>query len=150
MRGIFESARAAGVDLVLDLFEIESASPPPILRAALRGWVGYPDGISLDRPAYRDVPVEDVVQLSIDTLIAALQGVEGRHSDISAMLKELNRAAQPAESGRLGPTRDRAESTRAGPTRDRAESTRAGPTVRGRVRRRYSVAGAMRWSCLRS
>ncbi|MYS82728.1 TetR/AcrR family transcriptional regulator [Embleya scabrispora] len=93
VRRIFESARQAGVDLVLDLFEIESEPPPPILRAALRGWVGYLDEISLDWLAYRDVPVEDVVQLSIDTLIAGLRSVEGRHSDITAMLRELNRAA---------------------------------------------------------
>ncbi|MFE5328286.1 TetR/AcrR family transcriptional regulator [Embleya sp. NPDC056575] len=94
VRRIFESARQAGVDLVLELFDLESeAPPPPVLRAALRGWVGYLDEISLDWLAHGDVPVDDIVQLAVDTLIAGLRSVEGGHADISAMLRELHRAA---------------------------------------------------------
>ncbi len=91
VRRIFESARREGVNLVLEIFEIE-CEPPPILRAALRGWVGYLDELSLHWLTHRDVPQEEVVQLAVDALIAGLRSAAARSAEVPAMLKGLNRA----------------------------------------------------------
>ncbi|MEU7004112.1 TetR/AcrR family transcriptional regulator [Nonomuraea sp. NPDC046570] len=92
VRQIFEAARGAGVELTLEVFGITSA-PAPILRTALRGWVGFLDEITLDWLAHGDVPLDDIVQLANDALIAALRSVEGHHPDVTTMLGDLTPVA---------------------------------------------------------
>lgn len=62
------------------------AAPPPLLRSAVRGWVGMVEGASLDWVAHRDVPRAE--------LAAFLQDALGR--TVHAALSDAARAGLPA------------------------------------------------------
>ncbi|MEU0936325.1 TetR/AcrR family transcriptional regulator [Embleya sp. NPDC005971] len=88
VRRISESAHTAGVGLILQLFDLDP-TPPPIVRAALRGWVGFLDEITLDWLAHDDVSLDDIVRITIEVLTAALSSVEDHHPGIAAVLAEM-------------------------------------------------------------
>ncbi|WP_433337168.1 TetR/AcrR family transcriptional regulator [Spirillospora sp. CA-294931] len=45
----------------------------PVLRTAMRGWVGYLDEVVIDHLRHRDVPRDDLVELCATTLVTALR-----------------------------------------------------------------------------
>ena len=74
VREIVDDLRWQGALRVLDA--LGAASPaPPVLRTAMRGWVGLLDEIVADHLRHRDVPREHQVSLAAATLAAALRVV---------------------------------------------------------------------------
>ena len=71
--------------------------PPASLRAALRGWMGYLDNMTLDWATHRDLDIEFVTELSIQALVAAVRAATGQRFDLAAELDALSQvaAAQP-------------------------------------------------------
>lgn len=75
---IAEAARSAAVNQILDILELPHEQPPR-LRAALRGIVGYTHELTLDWVAHKDLELEDIADLSFNTLVQNLRdGGEGR------------------------------------------------------------------------
>lgn len=75
---IAEAARSAAVEQILDILGL-SVEQPPRLRAALRGFVGYTHELTLDWVAHKDLDVDDIADLSFDTLVLNLRiAGEGR------------------------------------------------------------------------
>lgn len=46
---------------------------PPVLRAAMHGWVGYLDEMMIDRIAHRDIDAEALVELAAAALVTTLK-----------------------------------------------------------------------------
>lgn len=72
VRGIVEDLRWQGALRVLDA--LGAAAPArPVLRTAMRGWVGSLDEMVVDHLRHRDVPRDRLVSLAAATLAAALR-----------------------------------------------------------------------------
>ena len=66
-------------------------NPPAQLRAALRGWMGYLDTMTLDWAAHRDLDIEVVTDLCVQALINAVRASAGQRFDPVVELDTLNR-----------------------------------------------------------
>lgn len=88
-----EGARSAAVGQILDILGLPGEQPPR-LRAALRGIVGYTHELTLDWIAHKDLELEDIADLSFDTLVQNLRiGGEDR-PDVMRAVAALE-GAQP-------------------------------------------------------
>jgi AcrR family transcriptional regulator len=67
---IVEAARTAIGDRIISRLGV--AEPPPLLRAALRGWIGFVEAASLDWLARRDLPRDELRALLAHMAVAAL------------------------------------------------------------------------------
>lgn len=70
VQALIDGLRGRVVELILDGLDVQDAQPP--LRAALRAWVGYLEGLALARVA-EDVDIDLLVDLAERTLIANLE-----------------------------------------------------------------------------
>jgi AcrR family transcriptional regulator len=70
VQGIVEAARAAIADRIVSRLGV--GDPAPLLRAALRGWIGFVEAASLDWLARRDLPREELRALLAAMALAAL------------------------------------------------------------------------------
>ncbi|MBS1864221.1 MAG: TetR/AcrR family transcriptional regulator [Actinobacteria bacterium] len=88
---IAEEARSAAVRQILDILELADEQPPR-LRAALHGINGYNHELTLDWISHKDLDVEEIAELSFNTLVQNLRdGGEGRD--------EVMRAVAALENG---------------------------------------------------
>ena len=76
---IIDALRQEFVDRALQgLRRADAGAPTPLLRSALRGWVGMVEGASIDWVAHRDVPrdtLRELLERSLaSTVRAALEG----------------------------------------------------------------------------
>lgn len=72
VRAIIEELRWGGAQRILRAMDI--AEPvPAILRATMRGWVGYLDELIIDHIHHHDLPHEHLVELAATALVAALR-----------------------------------------------------------------------------
>ena len=67
---IVEAARTAIGDRIISRLDVQG--PPPLLRAALRGWIGFVEAASLDWLARRDLPRAELRDLLAHMAVAAL------------------------------------------------------------------------------
>lgn len=82
---IAEEARSAAVRQILDILELADEQPPR-LRAALHGINGYNHELTLDWISHKDLDVEDIAELSFNTLVQNLRdGGEGRDEVMRAL-----------------------------------------------------------------
>lgn len=65
-------------------------NPPAPLRAALRGWMGYLDNMTLDWAFHRDLDLDFVTNLCIQALVAAARASVGEHYDATVELEALS------------------------------------------------------------
>jgi AcrR family transcriptional regulator len=72
VRAIIEDLRWQGALRILNALGVDEPVHP-VLRASMRGWVGYLDELIVDHIHHHDVPQEHLVQLTIITLIATLR-----------------------------------------------------------------------------
>lgn len=80
LRTPYLDARESGLMRILSALDVSCESATGRLRMALRGWMGFADGIAADwLDRNRDVPVAECVELSFDALISALASAEGHH-----------------------------------------------------------------------
>jgi AcrR family transcriptional regulator len=72
VRAVVEELRWQGAERLL---RAAGAAEPvrPALRTTMRGWVGYLDEITIDHLAHRDLSRDDLVELALATLAAALR-----------------------------------------------------------------------------
>jgi AcrR family transcriptional regulator len=69
---LFEQGRRAGADFVLNLLRVEGP-PPPRLRAAVRGCMGFVDEMTVDWLTHgTDMDINEVVQLAYTAVVAVL------------------------------------------------------------------------------
>jgi len=69
-----ETLRSVGIRRIQGALGITDPVPP-VLRTALRGWVGYLDEIMIDRIVHGDVAAESLVDLAYAALIVTLRRV---------------------------------------------------------------------------
>ena len=79
---IIDALRQEFVDSALQgMRRADAGAPAPLLRSALRGWVGMVEGASIDWVAHRDVPratLRELLERSLaSTVRAALEGAPG-------------------------------------------------------------------------
>jgi AcrR family transcriptional regulator len=70
VQAIVEAARTAIADRIINRLGVDA--PPPLLRAALRGWIGFVEAASLDWLARRDLPRDELRALCAHMALAAL------------------------------------------------------------------------------
>lgn len=70
VQAIVEAARTAIGDRIISRLDVPN--PPPLLRAALRGWIGFVEAASLDWLARRDLPRAELRDLLAHMAVAAL------------------------------------------------------------------------------
>jgi len=75
---LVEGTRAAFVERLLTSLPLEA--PTPLMRTALRGWVGFAEAVSLDWIEHRDVERTQLRQLLAQTLFAAVVAAGGKMS----------------------------------------------------------------------
>jgi AcrR family transcriptional regulator len=92
---IVEESRTTVIDRVLE--PLEGTPPDPLLRLALRGWIGYVEGASLDWLDRRDADRETLRELLMRALAAAVLASAELSPDPQApahvLLEELARGA---------------------------------------------------------
>jgi AcrR family transcriptional regulator len=71
VRAIIDNLRWAGAQRILHALGVDN--PPPTLRTAMHGWVGYLDEMLIDRLLHHDVPREHLVELAAATLSTTLR-----------------------------------------------------------------------------
>ena len=87
---MYERARRAGAEFVLDVLGLQT-EPPPQLRAAVRGLMGMLDEATLDWISHDcDLSVAELEQLIYNATVAVLRTVQSTHSDICAVVDELD------------------------------------------------------------
>lgn len=72
VRAIIEDLRWEGAQQILAALGVEEPVPP-LLRATMRGWVGYLDEVIIDHLQHHDVARAHLVELAGATLISALR-----------------------------------------------------------------------------
>jgi AcrR family transcriptional regulator len=80
-RAAFDELRAQGVQRALHILGI-SEPIPPVLRAALRGWVCAFDEMMIDRITHGDLKPDTLVHLTVANLAATLQTVSRLDSTV--------------------------------------------------------------------
>jgi AcrR family transcriptional regulator len=86
---LFEQARAAGAAFILDLAGIEQP-PPPRVRAAVRGCMGFVDEMTADWLAHdSDLEVDELVELAHTAVVEVLSAVCTRHSSAKGIADGL-------------------------------------------------------------
>ncbi|MGI5329999.1 TetR/AcrR family transcriptional regulator [Actinomadura nitritigenes] len=81
VRAIVEDLRWQGARRLLDA--LGAAGPArPVLRTAMRGWVGYLDEVVIDHLRHRDVPRDRLAALAAATLAGALRAARAADPDI--------------------------------------------------------------------
>ncbi|WP_342660261.1 Fatty acid metabolism regulator protein [Rhodococcus ruber] len=68
-------------------------NPPAQLRAALRGWMGYLDNMTLDWAFHRDLDLDVVTDMCVQALIGAVRATAGHRYDPDVELATLSRVA---------------------------------------------------------
>jgi AcrR family transcriptional regulator len=91
--GLFERARRAGAEFIVDLLGLSTA-PPPSVRIAIRGIMGMLDEVTLDWLTHDcDVPADELEHLIYDANVAILSTVCAAHPEIGPIVAELRAAA---------------------------------------------------------
>ncbi|WP_433172534.1 TetR/AcrR family transcriptional regulator [Actinoallomurus sp. CA-150999] len=72
VRAIIEDLRWQGALRILNALGVDHPVHP-VLRASMRGWVGYLDELIVDHIHHHDIPQEHLVQLTIAALTATLR-----------------------------------------------------------------------------
>ncbi|MGC4952172.1 TetR/AcrR family transcriptional regulator [Actinomadura citrea] len=72
VRAIIEKLRWQGALRILNALGVDQPVHP-VLRASMRGWVGYLDELIVDHIHHHDIPREDLVRLTISALTATLR-----------------------------------------------------------------------------
>ena len=73
LRTPYIDARTLGLGRVLTALGVSVEAPPPLLRSALRGWMGFTDAVAADWLTNdQDLPVPECVDLCVDALTSAL------------------------------------------------------------------------------
>ena len=70
VQAIVEAARTAIADRIVSRLGV--TTPTPVLRTALRGWIGFVEAASLDWLARRDLPRDELRTLCASMALAAL------------------------------------------------------------------------------
>jgi AcrR family transcriptional regulator len=70
---VIDDVREAMVARVLAEMPVDAGAPPPAVRLAVRGWVGFAEAASLEWAERRDMPRAAVRDLLASTLGAAMQ-----------------------------------------------------------------------------
>ncbi|WP_280426653.1 TetR/AcrR family transcriptional regulator [Nocardia carnea] len=82
-------------------------NPPAPLRAALRGWMGYLDNMTLDWAVHRDLDLDRVTDHCVQALVAAVRVSVGERYDPAVELEALSEVATApmlaASASRHGP-----------------------------------------------
>lgn len=76
MLRVYEGTRTAFTDRVLEGLGMDS-SPPPVLRAAVRGWVALTEEVTVDWLSRGELERDQVVDLIDDALVALVTKVLG-------------------------------------------------------------------------
>jgi AcrR family transcriptional regulator len=71
LQAIFDATRATTVDRVLDALGMDD--PSPIVRTAVRGWVGFLEESTLDWLRHHDVDRDELVSIQEQVLVRALE-----------------------------------------------------------------------------
>lgn len=72
VRAIIEDLRWQGALRILDALDVDHPVHP-VLRASMRGWVGYLDELIVDHIRHHDIAQDHLVQLTMATLSATLR-----------------------------------------------------------------------------
>jgi AcrR family transcriptional regulator len=89
---LFERARQAGAEFLLDLLGL--TEPPPSVRIATRGIMGMLDEATIDWLTHDcDVPEDELEQLVYRATVAILSSVQSADPDISHVVDELDSMA---------------------------------------------------------
>ncbi len=78
---IVEAARTAIADRIISRLGVDA--PSPLLRAALRGWIGFVEAASLDWLARRDLPRDELRALCAHMALAALTTTGALPNDLA-------------------------------------------------------------------
>jgi hypothetical protein len=79
-RAAAESAHRAGAEELLRLLGLP-LDPPPLLRTALRGCMGFLQQVTIEWLSHgQDVPVEQLAELCLDTVVSAVENAERHQS----------------------------------------------------------------------
>lgn len=78
---IVEAARTAIADRIISRLGVDA--PSPLLRAALRGWIGFVEAASLDWLARRDLPRDELRALCAHMALAALTSTGALPNDLA-------------------------------------------------------------------
>lgn len=70
-------------------------NPPPRLRQAIRGWIGFLDNATLDWLDHGDTSLEEITELLLQALISAVLAANGRVFDLETELATLARVTSP-------------------------------------------------------
>ncbi|HEY1690362.1 MAG TPA: TetR/AcrR family transcriptional regulator [Solirubrobacteraceae bacterium] len=91
-RATIEQLRSEAAMPILDRL---GATQPlhPVLRSAIRGWIGYCSEIVVDHIQHHDVAVDELVELLIATLTASLAGAQQLAPEIAL---DLDAIGEPA------------------------------------------------------
>ena len=77
---IVEAARTAIADRIISRLGVDA--PSPLLRAALRGWIGFVEAASLDWLARRDLPRDELRALCAHMALAAIMTTGALPNDL--------------------------------------------------------------------
>ncbi|WP_326566396.1 TetR/AcrR family transcriptional regulator [Amycolatopsis rhabdoformis] len=90
---LFERARRAGAEFVVDLLGL-TTEPPPRVRVAIRGIMGLLDETTLDWLTHDcDVPAPELENLVYDAIVAILATVSSAHPELGDAVADLHAAA---------------------------------------------------------
>jgi AcrR family transcriptional regulator len=93
LRGPYVGVREIGLVRILTALGVSCDSANSRLRMALRGWMGYTDGIAADwLDNNQDMPIAECVELSFDALISALDSAEGYRPEPRGTALNISRA----------------------------------------------------------
>ena len=88
LRAPYSDARTLGLGRVLTALGVMVEAPQPLLRTALRGWMGFTDAVAADWLSNdQDLPVQECVDLCFDALISALHSCEGHRPEPVGMAR---------------------------------------------------------------
>jgi len=72
-------------------------NPPPRLRQAIQGYLGFVDTVTIDWLAHLDTEVDEVVDLCVQSLVAAVRAANGRLFDVETELEALAQVSLTSE-----------------------------------------------------
>ncbi|MEV0660864.1 TetR/AcrR family transcriptional regulator [Actinomadura luteofluorescens] len=105
VRAIIEDLRWQGALRILDALGAEHPVHP-VLRASMRGWVGYLDELIVDHIQHHDVPQEHLVRLATSALTATLRTTCSVTPDAGIAPATVDRL-EDTSAGTPGPTTKR-------------------------------------------
>lgn len=81
---IFEAARLEAIIIILGVLGLDDLRLDARGDAALRGWIAFNDSLTVQQLDRGDLSVDDVTDLSLDLLVAALRTLADRYPEVDA------------------------------------------------------------------